>query len=901
MRLIPGIGLLVLCGSAGHAVDFNRDVRPILEARCVACHGPKKQRGDLRLDLKVFALKGGESGPVIKPASSADSLLFTRVSSDDPQQRMPPSGERLTKDQLKVLRDWIDQGAPWIEITASDPSKNHWAFKPVVRPPIPTGASDWGRNPIDQFITARLRKDGLEPSPEADRAPLIRRLKFDLLGLPPTPEEVEAFIKDKRPTAYDELVERYLASPAFGERWARHWLDVVRFAETTGFETNAFRPTAWPYRDYVIRAFNDDLPYNRFIQEQLAGDQFGADEATGYLVAGAYDEVKGDPALNAQQRADELHDMIGTTGGTFFGLTVGCARCHNHKFDPISQVDYYGIKAMFEGVRFPEGRDGRPGNRQRQAPESAVLRKQLAEIEREMTKLGRPPVNARKNEERFAPVEARFLRLTITETAGGTQPCVDEIEVFAADDPTRNVALASLGTRVTANGTLPGYAIHKLAHINDGKYGNSWSWISSEASQGWVQLEFVQPVRINRILWSRDRNENGFADRVPTSYRFESALKPGEWKTVARSEDRLPAAVRTPEQAAAFRELSARQKALEARLTSMTVRLIHAGRFVPPEPTYRLHRGDPKERREQVTPTALANFGAALRLPADAPEPQRRLALARWIADPKHPLTARVMVNRLWQYHFGAGIVATPSDFGLNGARPTHPELLDWLADEFVASGWRMKHLHRLIVLSSAYRQASASTAKGLSLDAASRMLWRYPPRRLEAEPLRDAILFVSGKLDRTMGGPGFDLFEPRGNTPQGVKLYVPKTTFGPTEWRRMIYQSKPRMRLDDTFGAFDCPDAGQTAPKRTVSTTPLQVLNLINSPFMLQQASFFAERLHNEAATPAEQVRRGCQIAYQRLPDAEELGESLKLIREHGLRAFCLALLNCNEFLFVF
>ncbi len=910
--ILSGLGLLgallsssnPLAGQERRAVpiDFTRDIRPIFEARCISCHGPKKQRGDLRLDLKEAALKGGESGPVIVPGKSTASLLLSRAGSDDPEQRMPPTGERLTAEQLKLLRAWIDRGAPWSETVEADPRKSHWAFKTAVRPPVPKmAAPGWARNPIDQFIVSRLAKEGLEPAAEADRATLIRRLKFDLLGLPPTPEEVEAFVKDTRATAYEELVDRYLAAPAFGERWARHWLDVVRFAETTGFETNATRNNAWPYRDYVIRAFNDDRPYDQFIRDQLAGDQLGADEATGYLVAGAYDEVKGDPALNAQQRADELHDMASTTGSTFLGLTIGCARCHNHKFDPISQVDYYGIKAIFEGVRFPESRDGRPSNAQRRNPDVEELRKQLADTEVQMAKLGRPPLNPRKNVEQFAPVEARFLRLTILETAGGTQPCVDEIEVFAAGDPSRNVALASRGTRATASGTLPGYPIHKLAHINDGRYGNSWSWISSEPGQGWVQLEFPQLVRIERIVWGRDRNENGYNDRVPAKYRFESAIKPNEWQTIASSEERLPASARTPEQAAEFRKLNARQKALEARLASGTVRLIHAGRFVPAEPTYRLHRGDLKEKRERVAPAALASFGAAMQLPLDTPEQQRRVALAEWIADPKQPLTARVMVNRLWQHHFGTGIVSTPSDFGLNGTRPTHPELLDWLALEFTEGGWRMKPLHRLIVLSSTYRQASTPNAKGLAADAGSRLLWRYPPRRLEAEPLRDAILHVSGKLDRTIGGPGFDLFEAKGNTPQGVKLYTPKKVFGPAEWRRMIYQSKPRMRLDDTFGAFDCPDAGQTAPRRTVSTTPLQVLNLFNSPFMLQQAGFFAERLQQESDAAAVQVRRGYWLAYQRAPDAEETAESLKLIQAHGLRAFCLALFNSNEFLFVF
>jgi hypothetical protein len=325
---------------------------------------------------------------------------------------------------------------------------------------------------------------------------------------------------------------------------------------------------------------------------------------------------------------------------------------------------------------------------------------------------------------------------------------------------------------------------------------------------------------------------------------------------------------------------------------------VYAGRFTAPEPTRRLHRGDATQPREVVAPAAPTELGGRLDLAPDAPERQRRLALARWITDPRQPLTARVMVNRLWQHHFGQGIVSTPSDFGLNGGRPSHPELLDWLAGEFVAHGWSLKHVHRLIVLSSTYRQASAATAPGLGADAQGRLLWRYPPRRLEAEPLRDAILAVSGKLDPRMGGPGFDLFEPNSNY---VKVYTPKKEFGPAEWRRLVYQNKPRMQLDDTFGTFDCPDAGQVAPSRNSSTTPLQALNLMNSRFVVRQAGFFAERLRREAGDdPAAQARRGFRLAFGREPSTEESAAAVELVRAHGLAALCRALLNANEFLYV-
>jgi hypothetical protein len=795
--------------------------------------------------------------------------------------------------------------------------KDHWAFRPVTRPAVPAVASPWARTPIDRFILARLAKEGLKPSPEADRATLIRRLRFDLLGLPPTPEEIDAFVNDPAADAYERLVERYLASPHFGERWARHWLDVVRFAESNGFEMNQPRPNAWPYRDYVIRAFNEDRPYDRFVREQLAGDALGADEATGFLVAGPWDQVKSpDPALTAQQRADELHDIVSTTGSTFLGLTVGCARCHNHKFDPVSQKDYYGMVAVFAGVQHGD-RPLRTADSERRRKEAEDVRRQVAAVGAELQGLEplaqpkgpagrRLPVNPRLNVERFAPVKAKYVRFLV-EATNNLEPCLDELEVFTGGAEPHNVALASAGGQASSSGNFSAApAIHRLDHINDGRYGNSRSWISNQVGRGWVQVELKEPSVIDRVVWARDR-EGVFADRLPTRYHIEVAADPDSWTVVASSDDRLsfgskatiPSGLGEKEQAA-WKRLIARRADLERRLAELERSvLVYAGSFTKPEPTHRLQRGDATQPREVVAPAALSEFGPPLKLAEAAPERDRRLALAKWITDPHHPLTARVMVNRLWQYHFGQGIVPTPSDFGLNGGKPSHPELLDWLADDFVTHGWDLKHVHRLIVLSATYRQASAARAGGLTADAQDRLLWRYPPRRLEAEPLRDAVLAVSGKLDLRMGGPGFDLFEPNTNY---VKVYVPKKEFGPAEWRRMVYENKPRMQLDDTFGTFDCPDAGQIAPKRNTSTTALQALALMNGRFIVQQADLFAERLRREAGDDsAAQARRGFRLAFGREPTAEESAAAAKVIRAHGTAAFCRALLNANEFLWVY
>jgi hypothetical protein len=431
------------------------------------------------------------------------------------------------------LKRWIDEGAKWPDDGAGVAS-HHWSFQPIKKQLLPAVTySGWTRTPIDRFILTRLEKEGLLPSAEADRSMLVRRLYFDIVGLPPSPEEAAAFIVDEAPDAYERLADRLLASPRYGERWARHWLDVVRFAESNGFEMNQPRPNAWPYRDYVIRAFNADLPYDQFVREQIAGDLLGANEATGFLVGGAWDQVKSpDPVLTAQQRADELHDMINTTGTTFLGLTVGCARCHSHKFDPIPQTDYYALKAVFAGVQHGE----RPldvADARERSEQAEKVRQELAAVVGQADQFEpaadlqapfdalRAPVSRGRNVDRFAPIEARFLRFTVTATTD-IEPCIDELEVFTAGPMPWNVALAAGGTKASSSSNYPHSEIHKLEHLNDGQYGNSRSWISNERGKGWVQIEFSQPQTIDRVIWSRDRAEPPrFADRVAKEYVIE--------------------------------------------------------------------------------------------------------------------------------------------------------------------------------------------------------------------------------------------------------------------------------------------------------------------------------------------------------------------------------------------
>ena len=907
----------------GDTAFFETQVRPILAAHCFDCHGEDTQKNKLRLDTAVGILRGGESGePLLVKGASAESYLIKRVSSENPKVVMPPKGKRLTGEQVAVLRAWIDAGAkvPGEEAAAASLrlKTDHWSFQPVKRPVVAQRGGE-----IDALVLKKLRAAGLAPSPAADRATLIRRVYLVMHGMPPTPQEVNDFVNDTKPEAYARLVVRVLASPRYGERWARHWMDVVRYADSNGFETNRERKTAYHYRDYLIASLNADKPYDRFIKEQIAGDALGADAATGFLVAGPHDIVKSpDINLTLMQRQDELADMVNTTGTAFLGLTMGCARCHNHKFDPILQKDYYAMQAVFAGVSHGE-RELREKSDAANRPEVAALKAEEAAQQKALEALRqkaaaappstiapttpgklRPPVNPQLNEEAFASIEATAVRFTILAATGG-QPCLDELEIYDAAD--QNVALASKGAKASASGTLPGHAIHKLEHINDGKFGNSRSWISDTSGTGWVQIAFPAPTRIQRIVWSRDR-EGNFRDRLATHYRIEAAAQPGQWQTIASSENRrAPSGKVAPEDVLArlpeadaveARKLQASLAALKTQLAKSTENA-WVGRFNGrPERTHRLYRGEPMQKREVVAPDALAVLGT-LGLDLDEPEQNRRVRLAEWIASAENPLTARVLVNRLWQYTFGTALVDTPSDFGANGTRPTHPELLDWLADEFVKSGWSIKHMQRLILLSATFQQSSAPRVEAAKVDADGRLLWRFPPRRLEAEAIRDSMLAVSGALDLKMGGPGFYLMDV---VVENVMHYFAKEKFTPAEFRRMVYQFRIRQTTDSVFGSLDCPDGGSVMPKRSRSNTPLQALNLFNSTFITEQADLLAKRLRAEAGETAEaQAGLAFRLFYARPPDAFEQRASAGLIREHGLPSFARALFNTSEFLFVF
>lgn len=923
MKLVALI--LLTSSSLAAAVDFVREVRPILKNHCYSCHGEKKQKSGLRLDIKAAAFKGGDKhSPDIISGKAKDSPLIHFITTDEEDELMPPKG-KLPASDIATLTNWINEGAPWpdgVDLAKLEDRRDHWSFKPLgsnggILPPVRNQDAP-STNPIDSFIDAKLAEKNLHRSPPADPISLIRRITFDLTGLPPTPEETTAFEKEfiqDRASSIQHLVDRLLKSERYGERWAQHWLDVVRYADTHGFEVNTERPNSWPYRDYVIRAFNNDTPYDRFIKEQIVGDAMGQDAATGFLVTASVllpGQIGKDDASKRLARQDSIDEMVMNIGQTFLGLSVGCARCHDHKFDPITAKDYYAMQAFVAGVEYAD-RDLHTPAAEAARAEEKKLKARLAEIDKElahfvpMAKSGaeRPMINARENSDRFPPVKTQRLRFTIKATTN-LEPCIDELEVFNTRG--ENVALATTGTKRKSSGDIGVAERHELKFLNDGRYGNSRSWLSNTLGKGWVELEFPQEQTVERVVWSRDR-DGKFTDRLATDYQIEISDAAGQWHTVADASDRQKFDPKnkkfakptlkglTPAENKRARPLFEEKSRTEKQIAqAVNLQKVFAGTFRTPDDIHLLNRGDPEQPKEAVTPAVLSALGNVT-LPKESAEQDRRRALADWIASAQNPLTARVMVNRIWQGHFGTGFVQTPSDFGRMGMKPTHPELLDYLAAEFIRSGWSVKHMHRLILLSETYGQSSQSIKDYETIDSDVRYLWRYPSRRLEAESIRDSMLAVSGRLNLQMYGRGFNLFDQRG----GLSGFDPIETFNADNQRRMIYAHKVRREPETVFGAFDCPDAGQSTARRIESTTPIQALNLFNSLFTLEQSAAFATRVQQQAGTDtAKQITLAYQLSLSRAPTAAELADTTPLVQTHGLTALCRALFNSNEFLFV-
>ena len=937
-------------------IDFERDIRPLLLARCVGCHGAERPKAGLRLDRRAGALRDG----LIVPGRAAESELIRRVTSREAADQMPPTGERLTVREVALLRTWIDSGAEWPNEAGADKvggeprradKATWWSLRPLAAPAPPLTAgipAEWAQSPIDRFVYAGLAARGLSPSPPADRRTLIRRLYYDLTGLPPTPEEVAAFIADTDPRAWERLIDRLLASPQYGEQWGRHWLDVARFGESKGFEQNHIVNNLWAYRDYVIQSFNDDKPFNRFVVEQLAGDQISAGDprveiATGFLVCGPYDSVGNQDEVQQKViRANTVDDLITATSNTFLGLTVNCARCHHHKFDPIPTEDYYRLRAAFDGVTHGERVIATPAEKADHAarlePLEARRRELGAQIET-LEKLiatraleladreGRwtlPRATRHFNEHRFAPVRARHLRFRIRATSDrprtGENARVDEFEVWTTGRSARNIALASAGTRAVGATTrraedVVGGGTYGVDLAIDGKFGERW-FVGAPAE---LTLTFSRPERIERIVFSQDRTLAAGMDAkhlgsFVTEYEVEVSADGKAWRRVADSlirepfneaqkVERFAARVTTAAEAAQHAALIQSRQAIEQEIRSLPKLPVHwAGKFAQPAEVTYVHRGgDPTRRGSDVSPASLAVLDGALpgfELPKDAPEGERRLTLARWIVDERNPLTSRVIVNRLWHYHFGTGIVDTPSDFGYLGGKPTHPELLDWLAVRLKEHGWRLKPLQREILLSQTWRQRSDHREEAARVDGGSRLLWRFPPRRLDAEEIRDTMLHVAGRLDPKPGGPGFRLYR---YLEDNVATYVPLDRHGPETWRRAVYHQNARASLIDGLTDYDLPDNASTAPTRIRTISPLQSLTQLNHRLTIDLAAALLDRIQREVPVEGDdQIRRAFSLVFQRPSTADEEAAARRLITAYGWRAFTRALLNANELFFL-
>jgi hypothetical protein len=855
------LGVVLLGPGTSAAADVDAEARSILATNCLKCHGPAKQKGGLRFDSRDGALSKGDSGtPAVAPGRPAASEVIRRVTAKDVAVRMPPEGSALTATQVETLRKWIEAGATWprdgtapapagrTELVVTDEDRRHWAFRPLATVEQPAAPAGRARTPIDRFILAGLAAKKLTPAPPADPRVLIRRVTFDLTGLPPTSEEVEAFVRAANPdAAYEALVDRLLTSPHHGERWGRHWLDVARYADSGGYESDIDRPTAYRYRDFVIKALNDDLPFDEFVRRQLAGDEYAPDDplavaATGFLAAGPCESLP-DNLLEEErlrQRYTELDDMVSTTGAALLGLTVGCARCHDHKFDPIPTRDYYRLLAALHS-----------GDR--------------AEV----------PLGTRAEVARATRVRAEW-------------------------DKQRKVAESDL---------------------------KKWTDGQRAAHGPRLRVAKVDRLPISDAEKALLRDQPDSAEAKGLAKKHEKALIVTDDEVRKAADD--PARRRWDELAADLAAVRGREpKALPAALAFKD--------FGPkPAASWLFGRGDFHDRTIPVELGFLtvltrgkpaADYWKEARAGGDRPDTTyQRRALAAWVTDADRgagPLLARVIVNRLWQHHFGEGLVRTPNDFGSRGDRPTHPELLEWLAADLVAHDWKLKRLHRMILLSAVYRQGNRFDAEMANADPDNRLLWRMRPRRLEAEVLRDALLAVGGTLNTEMYGPAFKAPIPADamvarNLKNPYPKDVPDTA---AVRRRSVYMFHKRVVPYPLLQAFDAPDAQQCAGRRAVTTVVPQALAVLNDPFVRARASDFAARLLKEAGDePAGCVERAYRLAFGRAPTGAEKTAGVEFLagqtrdrsdrdpkatpaetRRLALTDYCQALVGLNEFLYV-
>jgi len=972
--------LLILLGlpaAADDGVAFFRDqVKPILAEHCFKCHGGPNSRGEIKIrgELQLISRKGltigGEDGAAIDEQQPANSLLLKMLSYADEDHEMPPRG-KLPDEQIDLIRRWLEMGAPWtpedadllVEIAepqtgiteVNDKTRAHWSYRPMLRPELPAGAdTDWSTHPVDAFISAGLAKENLHPNPPATRAALLRRASYDLTGLPPTLAAIRTFENDRSPDAWEKQIERLLASPHYGEKWARHWLDVVRYGESNGFERDSDKPFVWRYRDWVVRAFNEDKPYPRFISEQLAGDELPDRDADSMIATGFHRLMQWDdePADRLQHFYDVLDDDIRVTSEAFMAMTIGCARCHDHKGDPVPQTDYYRFLSFFHGIK-PMGK-GTANTAVLNTPdvqaeidrkladlqtEENSLRARLADIENQAVAIAResnPDLAAQlaggATADRWLITDARTKPWSWHYTTSQPAPEWSDVS-FRAEQHGWKVSPAGFGN--SAPGVTPNtvwntgalwlqttFLLEKiptqlLLHLYHDEAvelflngqpvlkltGHVKDYRTVQASKPF--LRFLQTGR-NVIAAKVTQTAGGQFFDLGIE---RDALTPSD--LVLKNKTVPPALRRT------YQNALKRIEAIDKMRRSPGIEaLVVAEKGRTPPPTHVHVRGSAHAEDAEVEPGFPAIWGGESAiigpLPDDIPSSGRRLALAKWLSRPDHPRTARVMVNRIWQHHFGRGICPTPNDFGFLGAEPNHPELLDWLATEFVRRGWSVKEMHRLIMTSRSYRMSVAADPESLAADPSNDLFWRFNPRRLTAEEIRDSILTATGELNLELGGPSVFIDLP-------AEVLATSSTKGgkwgksPLEQqnRRSLYVKLKRSLLPPMFADFDLSDIDNPCPVRFTTTVPTQALAMLHSKFTNTKAATLAERLRTEHPDdPAAQVTRTFELLLSRPPTDHELTRSLTFLAslqsDHNLdpstalTRFTLAALNFNEFLFL-
>jgi mono/diheme cytochrome c family protein len=981
--------------AAVRPIDFAKDVQPIFAASCYSCHGQQKQTSGYRLDVQSIALKGGDTGSrAIVPGNSADSPLIQYVSGSDESMQMPPEGKPLSAEQIGILRAWIDQGASWPEELSAKLAnpKEHWAYRPLELPAVPmVKNAAWRKSPIDAFILAKLEEHQMRPASAADKRTLLRRVYFDLIGLPPTPDELKAFEADRSPDAYEKIVDRLLASPHYGERWARHWMDIVHFAETHGNDQDRPRPNAWPYRDYLIRAFNSDKPYARFVQDQLAGDVLYPDDpdgvvALGFIAAGPWDESSQmsiqDNTLDKKIAKNlDRDDMLTTTMSTFASSTVHCARCHNHKFDPISQQEYYNLQSVFAGIDRAE---------RLYDPEPVIHARRIALLKQKKQLEGPAAMTTSMLRESSVQAEVAAWEASLAASAtmwevldpseftssggatpekqsdasilyGGTRPEKDTYTIVAH---TSRKGMTAVRLEVLTDPSLPvqgpGRCDNGNLHLSefsvkartnvagaedkpvpikratadfdqegwtsalaiDGRMETAWGIHPAEGKPHAIVFELKEAVEHEAgtvLTFTLEQNHGG--GHLIGRPRLSVTTAPPPIREVAVSPPvanilSVPADQRTDAQKAEL-ALHVLKLRVEEQLAALPPpQRVFAGAndfkqdgaFAPAKgcrPVHVLKRGDVNAPGEPAVPGALAcvpNLASEFDISDPHDEGARRAALAKWLTDPKNVLTWRSIVNRVWHYHFGHGIVVTPNDLGHMGAKPTHPELLDWLAITFRDGGGSFKSLHKQIVTSAAYTQSSKHNAEYAKIDGGNALLWRMNRTRLDAEAVRDTVLVLTSKLDPTMGGPSVKQFieSPGIHVTPNVD-YLGFNVDDPAMYRRSVYRFLFRTLPDPFMDALDCPDASQLAPTRNDSVTALQALASLNNAFMVRQSEHLTMRLAAEAgADLSTQVERLYQLTLNRTPTEKEKGAWVAYATRHGMANVCRLLLNSNEFMFV-